>query len=1099
MKIKYLLAASAVSLTAAATFAAPAAAQEVTSSVQGVVTTEAGEPVGGASVTITDTRTGRTSTVTTSSSGGFTFRSLEVGGPFTVSANAAGYQGERVEGIFATLGDTTSLRFELADTTEAMDEIIVSATAVVTTPRALGPGSSFDLQVLESQPSATRDIRDIIQTDPRVLLDSTFPDSSSNRGTVSCLGASTRVNSLTVDGVRQDDGFGLNDSGFPSESQPFPFEALSSVSVEFAPFDVQYGLFSGCNINAVTKSGTNEFSGGAFFYYNDDSLVGDTIDGTNVTVGSFDTKKYGAYLGGPIIKDKLFFHVTYDKEDGSEGLDDGPLGSGVANEADEITQAEITEVQSILQNVYGFDAGELLLSIPRSTERILLRLDANLSDNHRAAFNYQRTREDFVTPQNTNARFNELGLSSNYYQSGNKIDSYSLRLFSDWSDNFSTEIRLSRIDNSDKQDSLGGTDFQQFEIETPSGGSIFVGPDSFRQANELEVVTDQVKIAGFLTAGNHNFTIGAEYDRFDVFNLFIQDGNGSAVFRNDDDLTAVGAVSGFDRLTAGTPSLFDFRGAVSGDQNDAAASFKREIFSVYIQDEWLATPDLTLQFGLRYDFYNGSTVPVANQTFIDRYGFTNQTGFDNLDALQPRFGFRYDAGETFSGTTVVRGGVGIFSGGDPSVIFSNSYTNNGITLDDIDERDLADGFTTDGFNPPAGAQALLSAGDGEVNAIDPNFEIPTFLRANLGLDHEFNNGWRFMADYIYSKSYDPLFVQDLTLAQTGTAPDGRPLYRQVDFSDPDCATNPGDASVCSGRFTSDYLLTNGDGGRGHIASVSLSNRWDQEAGFLGIGGSWTLAYSFQDVTEIQPLTSSRAVSNFGNFSKVDVNNPLAANANAARKHNAIFRLNLNKDIIGDNTTSMTFFLKYRSGQPFSYNFDTSVPRGVFCSDATDINPFGDSRCFEDRVLLYVPAENDANVIYGDDFDLADFNEFLAQSGLDEFRGQIVERNSFRSDDYWDLDLRFSQELPGFFGRDRFRLILDVENALNLIDSSWNTLRQVGFEYNQPIVGASIDDATGNYVFEEFDDPRDPDTGEINQRFATFPSVWQVQVGVTYEF
>lgn len=1093
MKIKYLLAASVVSLTAAATISAPVAAQEVTSAIQGVVTDENGSALPGATVTITDNRTGRTSSAVASGSGSFTFRNLEVGGPFTVSAELDGYQGEQADDVFVNLSDATSLRFALGQAAAGSDNlIVVTANSVSTAPRALGPGTTFGLEVLESQPSAQRDIRDVIQADPRVVLDSTFPDSPSNRGTVSCLGASPRVNSLTVDGVRQDDGFGLNDSGFPSESQPFPFEALSAVSVEFAPFDVQYGNFSGCNINVVTKSGTNDFSGGAFFYYNDDSLTGDTVDGNTVSLGTFDTKKYGAYLGGPIIEDRLFFHVTYDREDGTSGLDDGPAGSGAANEADGITQGDIDTVRRILQDEYGFDAGTFLNSIPRSTERLLVRLDANITDDHRLAFNYQRTREDFVTVQNVDARDDELGLSSNWYQSGNAIDSYSLRLFSDWSDNFSTEIRVSRIDNADVQDSLNGVDFQEFEVTTPGGGTIFLGPDEFRQANELLVQTDQVKVAGYLTAGNHNFTLGAEYDRFDVFNLFVQQANGVAEFDS------------FADLEAGTPSDFRFRGSVSGDINDAAAAFEREIYSVYAQDEWFVTPDLTLQFGLRYDFYNGSTVPLGNPTFQARYGFSNQTGFDELDVVQPRFGFRYEAGETFAGNTVFRGGAGIFSGGDPTVLFANSYTNNGITLDDVDEEDLADAgiaLVTDGRNPPAGARSLLVAGDGEVNAIDPDFEIPKFLRANFGIDHRFNFGPRLILDYIYSKTYDPLFIQDLTLAQIGTAIDGRPLYRQVDFLDPDCRVDPADRDNCSSRSTSDYLLTNGEGGEAHVFSASLSDNWRQDVGPLGIGGSWTLAYAYQDSTEIQPLTSSRAVSNFGNFSKTDVNGFEAARANAVRDHNAVFRLNLEKDFFGENTTEFTFFLKYRTGQPFSYNFETnsdasrfrSGPR-VACSEAGGINPFGDSNCFENRVLLYVPLANDPGVVYADGFDLDAFNAFLAESGLDEFRGQIVDRNAFTSDDYWDLDLRFTQELPGFFGRDRFRFIVDVENALNLIDSSWNTLEQNGFEYNVPIVEAEIDGDTGQYVFNNFD------TFPIDRtNTSTAPSVWQIQFGFTYDF
>lgn len=1078
MKLKYLLAASVVSLSATAMMAAPASAQEVTSSVQGVVTDESGAAVPGATVVLTDTRNGRTNSVQASSNGNFTFRNLEVGGPFVVSANASGFQGERVEGIFVRLSDSTSLRFELAEAAGDTQEIVVTASAISIAPRALGPGTSFDLEVLESQPSLSRDIRDVIQTDPRVLLDSTFPDSTSNRGSVSCLGASPRSNSLTVDGVRQDDGFGLNDSGFPSESQPFPFEALSAVSVEFAPYDVQYGLFSGCNVNVVTKSGTNEFHGGAFFYYNDDSLIGDTVNGRNVSLGAFDTKKYGAYLGGPIIKDRLFFHLTYDKEDGSSGLDDGPAGSGVANETAAITQQDITDVQGILNTVYGFDPGGIITSIPRSTERVLLRLDANITDNHRLAFNYQRTREDFVTPQNTDAGDDELGLSSNFYQSGNEIDSYSLRLFSDWSDNFSTEVRVSRIENKDVQDSLNGVDFQEFEITTPGGGTLFLGPDEFRQGNDLQTTTDQVKIAGFLSAGDHNFTIGAEYDRYDVFNLFVQSANGVAVFDS------------FADLQAQTPSAFRFRAPVSGNLNDAAAEFEREIFSFYIQDEWLATDQLTLQAGIRYDMYNGSNRPLGNPVFASRYGFSNQTGFDSLDVIQPRFGFRYDFDPNSLGTTTLRGGVGIFSGGDPTVLFSNSYTNNGITLDDVNQNDLAAAniaLTTDGFSVPAGATGLLVAGDGEVNAIDPDFDVPRFLRANLGVDHQFNSGWRLGLDYIYSKSYDPLIIQDLTLAQVGTAPDGRPLYRQVDFLDNDCRVDAS-AAACSSRTTSDYLLTNGKGGRGHVFSASLSNDWSQEAGPLGIGGQVTLGYSYQDVTEVQPLTSSRAVSNFGNFSKIDINNPLAANANSSRAHNAIFRLNLEKDIIGDNTTEFTFFLKYRTGQPFSYNFETTPFGGP---GGNGFNPFGDSQAFEDRALLYVPQVNDPTVVYNAGFDLAAFDAFIAANDLEQFRGQIVDRNSFDSDDYWDLDLRVSQELPGFFANDRFKLIFDLENALNLIDSQWNTLNQIGFEYNLPVVQTQINNA-GQYEFVNFLSPS-------TQRFSTAASVWQIQLGITYEF
>ena len=1075
MKIKYLLAASVVSLTAAATIAAPAAAQETTSGITGSVTDENGASIEGATVVLTDGRTGRTRTTTTTGTGSFNFRNLEVGGPYTVSVNADGYEGEVVEGLAVRLSDTTGLAFQLAQgSTTLGNEIVVSASSVQTAPLALGPGQSFSLEVITEQPTITRDIRDIISIDPRVTLDAGFPD---DNGAVSCLGGSERTNSLTVDGIRTDDGFGLGSSGFPSEGQPFPLDSLSAVSVEFAPFDVQYGNFSGCNINVVTKSGSNEFSGGGYFFYRDQSLLADELEGQPFNAGDFEVKQWGAFLGGPIIQDKLFFFVNYDRVDATQGIDDGPLGSGAANEAQLVTVDEINQIRQIVQDQYGFDVGTVLTSQPRSTERVFARLDAVIADDHRLALSYGRTREDVFGGVTANARFNEIGLSSNAYQAGNNIDTYSARLISDWSDNFSTEIRVSRLDNADIQDSLSGTNFQQFEIVTPSGGTVFVGPDRFRQANDLRTTTDQAKLAGFLTAGDHFFTIGFEYDSFDVFNLFVQDGNGTAEFASIDD------------LEAGIPSDFVVRLPTSGNIADATAEFKREIFTVYVQDEWQVTTDLLLQAGLRYDFYNGSVQPTEAPLFVQRYGFSNNNGFDSLDVIQPRFGFTYDVGETFAGSTTIRGGVGIFSGGDPTVLFSNSYTNNGTALDDVFLDEIQDAGITDflGAGVPSSVQALTVAGDGEVNAIDPDFEISKTIRANFGIEHQFDFGPTLILDYIYTKVNDPLFVQDLTLAQIGTAPDGRPLYRQVDFADPDCRVDAA-SSDCSTRRTSDFLLTNGESTNSHVVSVQLRDSWPQEGNFLGLGGSFAIGYAYQDVEEIQPLTSSRAVSNFGNFSKIDVNNPEVGRANASRVHNAVARLNLEKDFFENATSQLTFFLRYRTNQPFSFNFDTP---GRF-------NPFGDSQAFEDRVLLYVPAVNDPTVVYADTFDLTAFNNYLETTGLDEYRGEILRRNAFDNGDYWDLDISFQQDVPGFFGRDKFTFRVDLQNALNLIDSDWNVLRDSGFEYNVPIVQATIND-DGQYVFENFVNPTGSDGNPFPQGLSTGPSLWGVQLGVRYEF
>lgn len=1061
MFFKRLLLAGAVASVMLAVCIQPVMAQQVTSSIVGVVVDPDGNPVEGAEVTVTDTRTNRRVEVTTGASGQFNVRGLEVGGPYSVQVESADLVDERVDDVFVTLSDAASLRFALEAASAELGELQVIGLADVTSfQRAIGPGSSFDLEDINNLPSISRDVRDIVRVDPRVSIDGSFGDA------VSCGGANARFNSITVDGVRQDDNFGLN-TFFPGEGQQFPLDAIGQASVEFAPFSVEYGQFTGCNINVVTKSGTNEFTGGIFEYYTSDGI-------SDSDIGDFDSHNFGAFVGGPIIKDRVFLFVSYEETIGSVAIDDGPAGSGFPNQADGITQADIDSIRNILLNTYNFDPGALPLnSANADNRRILVRLDANITDDHRLAFNYQRTREDFTTLQNTNATFDELAFSSNFYNSGNEIDSYSLRLFSNWTSNFSTEIRASRFDNQDLQNSLNGTDFAEFNIILPSGGEVVLGPDFFRQANDLRTQTDQIKIKGDFTADQHTFTIGYELDSFDVFNLFVPASRGEVIF------------DGIDALAAQDPSQFQFNGAISGDLNDAAAIFERSIHTFYAQDTWRPTGALTLVGGLRYDLYKSDDDPISNPIFQQRYGFDNAAQvYDGLEALQPRFGFSYELPAHSWGFTSLHGGAGIFSGGDPGVIFSGSFTNTGITTDNVfitDDSGLLGPGSVNGFDIPQFAIDQLIAGDGQVAAVDPDFDLPTVFRANIGFSHEFYNDLRVSVDYIYSDAINPLAFQALNIAQVGTAPDGRPIYREVDFLDPDCAGDPGNAATCDSRFTDDILLTNGNGGRIHNVSFTLEKGWYDIAN-SGVDFETTIGYSFVDATEVHPVTSSVPTSNFGNFSADDFNNPSIANANDGINHNAIFRGTLRKAFFGDYYTTLNLFASIRSGRPFSYTFDTG---------SSSNNLFGDSLSFEDRSLLYVPLENDPSVVFGPNFDLAAFNAFLAESGLDQFRGQIAPRNAFNSSTFTDLDIRISQELPGFFSGDKITLFFDIENFLNLIDSDANELRQIGFEFNNPVVDASINE-NGQFSFDNFDGPN-------SEGLISAASLWQIQLGIRYDF
>ena len=448
--------AAAIALTTAfATVATPVMAQQTTSDIRGVVTDSSGAPVSGASVTVVDTRTNASRSTTTGADGSFSARGLTVGGPYTVTTSAGGYQGERLEGVVVSLSGTTVLAIDLDSASGSDDEIVVVATRSNTAQLAIGPSSTFNQETLEALPSISRDIRDVIRIDPRVVIDGTNDDN------ISCIGGNNRFNSFTIDGVRSADGFGLNASGFPSRNNlPIPFDAVRETSVEFSPFDVEYGQFTGCNINVVTQSGTNEFHGAAFAVFNSSGLTGKTIDGNNVAGDEFRDWNWGASVGGPIIKDKLFFFVAYEEvKDGGDIVDFGPEGQGFADPVIGLTQAEVDQVDSILSSVYGLTSGGISRVLPEDARKILTRWDWNITDDHRLEFTYARLREGNVEPDDQG--FDAQFIFANTFElEGTRAETYSARLFSQWTDNFSTEIRASRNDIQDLQGPVGGGEAQ---------------------------------------------------------------------------------------------------------------------------------------------------------------------------------------------------------------------------------------------------------------------------------------------------------------------------------------------------------------------------------------------------------------------------------------------------------------------------------------------------------------------------------------------------------------------------------------------------------------------------------------------------------------
>lgn len=1181
MKIKYLLAASVVSLSAAVILPAPAAAQQITTSIQGTVLDDSGTPVVGATVVVTDTRTGAARTSVTGSGGTFVVQNLVTGGPYSVAANADGYEGQTVNDIFTSLQGATALTFTLSS---GGGEIVVTGSRVQVTQLAVGPGTSFGLEVLTNSPSFNRDVRDVIRIDPRVSLDR--DDGGSGQDRISCLGGNDRGNAFTVDGISQGDVYGLNDTGFSSRSStPVPYDAVRETQVQFAPFDVDYSNFTGCAINVVTRSGTNDYTFGGFFEYSNSDMRGDTltVDGVDRPVAPIQPEeRWGVYLGGPVIRDRLFLFGAYEKQTAGQSQDDGPIGAGFANELRGVSLAQFNEISEVIRTVYGVDTGPLVTNRPFSNERWFVRGDLQITDDHRLEGTYQRLEEATTRPDDffTGQASPQVVGQNTFYLSGTKSNYYSARLYSQWTDIVSTEVRFSRSEVQDLQDPIGGGEAQsdnpipRIIVGIPNtggvaNGAILAGPGNSRSANDLRTKIDQYRAVMRIDAGAHQFKLGMEMNRADLFNLFVQNATGTLVFRNINDLREGLLSPGLgNNQTSTTPNNVvngQTEGAFgnfssTGDINDAAAAFKRTIYSAFVQDDWQVNDRLALNAGIRVDWYDGGR-PDLNPVFVNRYGINNNAGFSDLAPIvMPRFALTYDMDDfaVFS-RAQLRAGVGIFSGGDPLVWFGNAFQNNGSAF--------ALG-TTQAAGCPAGqidvvvngqftgvptcfrdaAIASAAAGQGFTQSIDPDIKAPSVLRANVGFQSELNfapsgffSGWNLNLDYIFSRTRDAYTIVDLTQTPdvraglNGFTIDGRPIYATIDPLRAGCTARlvditptpvyEGVNAACFGTNRVDELmLTNAGSFNSHNASAILSKSFN--GGVFTDGGStfFSLGYAYSGAKDRRNMYNSTAGSNYDLTAAFDRQNPAASRSFFSSKHNISLATRFEEQFIEDLSTRLGITFIARSGRPYSLTFSGG---GVFNNSASG----------SDNALLYIPTgPDDPNIVYIDTLSTGgsgnppagsvlrtaaqnrdDFNAFIDTLGCgNRFRGQTIDRNTCSNDWYYDLDLSFSQEIPGpgrLFGRnDKIKLYAVMDNFLNFLDSSWNVQRRRDFSGRQDLVSlgrgeirpsglpvipavAGVD-SQGRYVVSDVGGVRsfDADNG-VN----VSSSVWRLKIGVSYEF
>ncbi|MDF3124387.1 TonB-dependent receptor [Rheinheimera sp. 1928-s] len=1050
MKLKHLALAVAFALGAS-----NAAMANTSSAMRGMITTPAGAPAVGTKVTVIHVPTGSKTVVTANAGGVFNATGLRVGGPYQILVDSDTYSDETINDVFLTLNETSNINVSLqADT--GVERIAVTGSRIsALNLDARGPSSIFTAADIQNTPTIDRDIKSVVEQDPRITID------ASNANAIQCAGGHNRSNSLTVDGLEMNDNFGLNSNGYPTERLPFPFDAIDQVAVELAPFDVTYGNFSGCAINAVTKSGTNEISGNVFVDYKNDSMQGDSIDGRDINVAPFSEKRYGFTLGMPLLEDELFFFAAYEKHNPSTVFSWGPTGSGFPSEIEGLDLATIQQVADIAQSRYGYTVAPLETQTNNNEEKVLLKLDWQINNDHRAFLTYQNTTGD--TTATTDSGSTQFAFNDHFYTRANELTSYSTQFFSDWTEAFSTSVRVSYQEVINGQDPRTGQgNFGHFQINNVNGNRIHFGPDQFRHANELAYDTFNLNAQGKYFYEDHEITGGFEYKTVSIFNMFVPQSKGYFQFNSLAD------------FEAGIASSIGYSNAASLNPADAAAEFKLPSYALFIQDQFSLTDDLSVTLGLRWDRWTADSRPNSNANFATRYGFDNAQKLD-LDLFQPRLGVNYIVDDTM----VVYGGIGLFSGGNPNVWISNIYSNDGVAALASSTAALPADIRTAALNaantPNFGSEVpdilksptYLRGGDGNVASLDPNFKAPANWKFNVGTQKELTEDLVIGADLILSKEKDPLKTVDLRLQSNGTAPDGRPIYRN-------CVVNVADISgACVSRNNWDLLLTNSDeSGLSKIASTFVD--WTIAEGLKA-----RFSYAYQSTEETHPMTSTTANSNYDRLVTDDPLNPTPAPSNYETPNRFTLNLNYSANLIDGYPTNFNVFAQRTEGRAYSY---------TFIGDPGFGDALGRSR---DRNLLYVPTANDSKVVYGADFDLDAFNSFIADNGLEGNRGGIAPRNGSNSDWWTRVDLKVTQEIPAFSEEHQGLLYFSIMNVGNLLNDEWGSRRQIGFHYQQAVVAATMND-DGQYVYETFRAPRD-------QSVLDSSSVWSMVLGLEYKF
>ena len=1017
-------------------------AQVTTSSMNGRVTDEKGEPVVGAAVVATHEPSGTVYGAIVNQNGQYTINGMRAGGPYKVEVSSVGYNSLLFKDVTLQLAETYNLSATLKESTEFLEQVVVIGTAKSKfSNERTGAATNIDNSQIASLPTVSRSITDVTRLAPY------------GGNGMSFAGAHGRTANFTVDGANFNNNFGLSEK-LPGGGSPISIDAIEEMQVVISPFDVRQTNFIGGGVNAITKSGTNTFKGTAYVYHKNENLRGDAIGGEQITGARAKdrTTTYGFTLGGPIIKNKLFFFVNYEYVNTPtianrwRGSEDGKADAN--NYISRTKLSDLQKVSDFVKNKYGYDTGSYTnFPADESNQKILARIDWNINDKNHLAVRYNYTlNRGWNAPNKTSmdggtrasgARTSQYSMSfaNSMYAIDNSVHSVSLDLNSRITDNLSNQF-LATFSKLDDTRSTGSSEFPFIDILDGSGQNYMaLGYELFSWNNAVHNTIANVRDDLTWYLGNHKVTGGLRYEYQMADNAYMRNGTGYYRYSSLDDF-----------LNGAAPEIVNLTYGYNGEKNPAArVRFSQA--SIYAQDEWSVRENFKLTYGVRFDglFFNNKDV-VTNNAILKLNYYPKAKDFKetHIDtgkwpgaqlAISPRVGFNWDV---FNNKSLkVRGGTGLFSGRLPLVFFTNMPTNSGSVQyqAQINAKNAAKkGFTMAEFagglvkdangkvTTNALYQKLLGLGypanykpeDGTVpssiSAVDSKFKMPQVWKTSLAVDYAIPTSFPFSVSVegIFNKTINGVMISDWSMKDAGSyakfnGVDNRPIY-------PDSFRNG----------TSAFVLENTNKGYGYSASATVNMTPIPEINIMA-------AYTHTASKEITSMPGSNAESAFTYV-------PTVAGPNYIDLHNAI-------NVIPDRFIASVTHNDH-CGNHFSLVYETWRGSSNYSYMLTnDMN--GDSYAYD---AVYIPT--DAQVKNGDfrfvsDSDRDRFMAFVHKDKyLSKHQGKYAEAYSVYSPWVHRVDFSYKHDFKVKAGKTTniLQLGFDIKNLLNLFNSNWGVMK-----------------------------------------------------------